>query len=561
MVGDRDHPVERVAREHRDEPLAAPGAERGAAVQGEGDVGADLGRDLHEVVTPQVEPPERGGRQQRARGVGAAARHPARDRDRLAQTDADVGGAVGAAGERLDRAPGQVGGVGGHLGGVDPVDRGDRHAGLDGTGDRGGHGHLVGDAQGLEDGDEVVVAVGSEIAHGQVQVDLGRDADGDRRSDGGEHLSRVRTARDRPQGVGACRACAGDRGERGHVQRLPARPRIDPGGPQHRLRGRCRARPPREGGPQRLPALGEGRVDDGEDVLAVGAAGVGPVLPVVAGEPDEARVDAGDRPEHRARDRARPPRVGVPGELDRRGAVGALAGTGREPLGDLGLHHDQPAAQARKGRQQVQHHGHGDVVGEVRHQDVRGEREVAGPDAQGVRGDDPQVPAGCPLGGRRRQPVGEHRVDLDGDHGARGLEQREGQRAEARADLEHDVVGTDLGETDDAAHRVGVVDEVLAQALGGSQVELRGESPDVTRPEQARRTRHTVIVAQGARPPTCGRRPARRRSRRGPRGRARRPRSAPRGRPGAAAGRTRRRRRRARSSGRTAGRRSSRCRC
>ncbi|WP_245753510.1 hypothetical protein [Geodermatophilus ruber] len=63
-------------------------------------------------------------------------------------------------------------------------------------------------------------------------------------------------------------------------------------------------------------------------------------------------------------------------------------------------------------------------------------------------------------------------------------QQPEGQRAQARADLEDDVVGRQLGGADDPADRVGVVQEVLPEGLGRPQVELLGEVADGGRAQQ-----------------------------------------------------------------------------
>jgi len=70
------------------------------------------------------------------------------------------------------------------------------------------------------------------------------------------------------------------------------------------------------------------------------------------------------------------------------------------------------------------------------------------------------------LGDRGRQRAGEHRVDLDGRDRVDCLEERQREGAQARSDLEDDVVRRHLGGTHDAAHRVGVDDEVLPQRLG-----------------------------------------------------------------------------------------------
>ena len=50
-----------------------------------------------------------------------------------------------------------------------------------------------------------------------------------------------------------------------------------------------------------------------------------------------------------------------------------------------------------------------------------------------------------------------------------GLGQRERQRTEAGADLDHAVAGADLGEAGDAPHGVRVGDEVLAEVAARGQ--------------------------------------------------------------------------------------------
>ena len=71
-----------------------------------------------------------------------------------------------------------------------------------------------------------------------------------------------------------------------------------------------------------------------------------------------------------------------------------------------------------------------------------------------------------PLGDRAGQLVGQQLVDLHRDHPVGDLEQPQRQRAEPGTDLEHDVVGPDAGDGDDAADGVGVDDEVLPALLG-----------------------------------------------------------------------------------------------
>ena len=81
---------------------------------------------------------------------------------------------------------------------------------------------------------------------------------------------------------------------------------------------------------------------------------------------------------------------------------------------------------------------------------------------------------------RSREP----RVDLDGRDVLDDRQQREGERAEARSDLDDDVVRAHPGDADDLAHRVGVDDEVLAPLLGRSHLEPLGELAHLGRPEE-----------------------------------------------------------------------------
>ena len=122
---------------------------------------------------------------------------------------------------------------------------------------------------------------------------------------------------------------------------------------------------------------------------------------------------------------------------------------------------------------------------------------------------------------------GQHRVDLDRHDPAATSEQRQGQRPEPGPDLDDHVVGADAGGAHDAAHGVGVDDEVLPALLGGPQVELVGEQTHLRRPEEPRtgggvgRASGRLTRGDAYRPVVRRRRaaaPARRRSRRWRRG-------------------------------------------
>jgi hypothetical protein len=98
-----DHPVLGVPRQHRHDLLPPAGTERGAAVQGERDVAAQLGGEAGQLVAGQVELPQRGQADQRGRRVGAPPGHAPGHRDALAQDERDVRIPVGPLGEQLDR--------------------------------------------------------------------------------------------------------------------------------------------------------------------------------------------------------------------------------------------------------------------------------------------------------------------------------------------------------------------------------------------------------------------------------------------------------------------------
>ena len=129
----------------------------------------------------------------------------------------------------------------------------------------------------------------------------------------------------------------------------------------------------------------------------------------------------------------------------------------------------------------------GDVVGQVGDQGGRRRPGELG-DLEGVAEHDLAAlgDGGRVLGEGPRQARGQQLVELDGHDPVDDLEQGQGQRPQAGADLDHDVVRPDAGLAHDAAHGVGVDDEVLPALLGGAQVELGGELTHLRRPEQPR---------------------------------------------------------------------------
>ena len=152
----------------------------------------------------------------------------------LRSTTRTSGIAAGVLGDELDGAPREVPAVRRHLVRAFTVHLDAR---VLGRRDR----HLVEQAHGVEDRGQVVVAVAPQRSDGQMQIDLGRDAHGDRLGNGGQHESSLR-ARRSGSAHALGRRCAGPGGGAG---RSRARPRSRPAAPrrqQERLRHRRRER-------------------------------------------------------------------------------------------------------------------------------------------------------------------------------------------------------------------------------------------------------------------------------------------------------------------------------
>ena len=121
--------------------------------------------------------------------------------------------------------------------------------------------------------------------------------------------------------------------------------------------------------------------------------------------------------------------------------------------------------------------------------------------------------------GEPRQVRLERAVDLDGVDERDALGEVAGEDAEARADLEHDVAGLELGEPADHAEDVLVDEEVLAELLlaggrsqqpeggGGVRLDLRLELGRVlaARRRERRRACASTFAGSFGRPRTgCG---------------------------------------------------------
>ena len=501
------HPHQAAAGEHRREALAAPGA---TAVPPSSANGTSLPSSAASSAARRGTARGPTARRRRPAGGAASAVPPAmppatgmplRMQQRARRLDGRV--ARRAAGGPQREVVSSAGTPSAGTRGVDGDDRSSSRRRRD----------LVVEADRVEDGGQVVVAVRRAGRRRGSRLTFAARA----RSpiDGGGAGGAPRTGRPPPTaGRRADQAAA--------IGRSPRRsaPRRAPAG--RRPAGAARPRPRPASRPsaasaaaQRLAALREGGVDHGEDLLAGGGRRRGSRR-VQATSP-ESTLGAGQNT-LRA-DRAGPAHVGVPGGLHRRHAVRLRARGGGQPVGDLGLHHDQPRAQAwealaagaaapaprrcRAGWRPARWA----AVRAARRRAARRPATTSSRSACAGRVPPRWPAAGRPAPGRPRPR-----------RPARRPRAGRGSATRARPDLDDHVVGADAGGAHDPAHRVGVDDEVLPALLGGVRSSSAASRTDLRRPKTragmdmryqwGRRTARSRRKAEGKR-----RRPARRRSR------------------------------------------------
>ena len=75
-------------------------------------------------------------------------------------------------------------------------------------------------------------------------------------------------------------------------------------------------------------------------------------------------------------------------------------------------------------------------------------------------------------------------IDLHGRDVLHRIDQREGQRPQTRANLQHMILGGYLCGGNDPADGVGIMNEVLTQLLCRPNIELIRQLPNLRRPEQ-----------------------------------------------------------------------------
>ena len=183
-----------------------------------------------------------------------------------------------------------------------------------------------------------------------------------------------------------------------------------------------------------------------------------------SGDPPE-RDDRGVDVRRRAEDGARHGMEGSAprGELDEHGdrAVRLRRRRREEAVRDLALHHDAPEVDRRETGEALGDDRRGDVVGQVGDELRRGRIEAREVEPECVTPVQRHVLPRCEVREVRLEPA----VELDGVDVGAALGEEPGEDAEARPDLEHDVVGVELGQPGDDAEDVVVDEEVLAERL------------------------------------------------------------------------------------------------
>jgi hypothetical protein len=186
------------------------------------------------------------------------------------------------------------------------------------------------------------------------------------------------------------------------------------------------------------------------------------------GDGDERRVDVGLGQEHGRRHEAGDLRRRPVGDLDRHRAVGVVAHAGRQPLADLLLHHHEHPLDGGHLVEEIGHQRRGDVVGQVGDEHPPPVAEQRRPvEPHGVALDDPDTRRLDGLPQQRHEMT----VDLHRRHRCTGLGQRQRQRTQAGADLDHLVARPDPGQPGDAPDGVGIDDEVLAEGAARATID------------------------------------------------------------------------------------------
>ena len=205
---------------------------------------------------------------------------------------------------------------------------------------------------------------------------------------------------------------------------------------------------------QSLAAVREGAADDGLQARVVGGQLAAPA------EGDERRVDVRPGTEHVPRHRMEAGPLGDELNENGHGPIRFGLRLGEEPVRDLTLHHDAPQVDDRKAVEALGDQRGRDVVRQVGDELLRRRLERAQIERERVAEVELHLLAS---GERLAEPRLERPVELDSVDVRDAVGEVDGQDAEPRADLEHDVGRVELGEPADYAEDVLVGEKVLSE--------------------------------------------------------------------------------------------------
>ena len=143
----------------------------------------------------------------------------------------------------------------------------------------------------------------------------------------------------------------------------------------------------------------------------------------------------------------------------------------------------------------MQQRGNGDVVRQVGDQSSRLVGKLTTGQVQDVAVEHRQ-PVDLAVGVLRdsdRQLAGQHGIDLHRGHARSAIEQSQGQRSQAWADLQNVVMPVDTGRRNYPTNSVGVVDEILAERFARPEINLFRQVSYLGPPEQSNCQRAPIL--------------------------------------------------------------------
>ena len=218
-------------------------------------------------------------------------------------------------------------------------------------------------------------------------------------------------------------------------------------------------------------------------------------------EGDERRVDVRRRPEARPRDRVEARSLGGELQDDRDRAVVLRPRPGEEAVGDLALDHHAPALDGRARGEALDDERGGDVVGQVGDELRRRRVERRGQEVKRVSEDELDV--------RRARPARSRRTGSRLRSSSIACTRRTraaryvGEHAQARADLEDDVLRAERRQPPDHVEDVLVDEPVLAELAFRARAHGRPKRPAAFASICASRVRDVVAARLRQRQRAC----------------------------------------------------------